>query len=100
MVIWYLCKGWAALTAARDEEAVEFVTEAAEANSEFPDIYAVLAAANGHLGRSPAARAALDQLLQRMPALTASDARLDRPFSRASDRERFLAGLRKAGLPD
>jgi Flp pilus assembly protein TadD len=98
LVIWCLCKGWSALTAERDEEAVEFATRAAEANPEFPDIYAVLACANGHLERATAAHAALDQLLRRMPGLTTSDGRLNRPFARAADRERFLEGLRKAGM--
>ena len=99
LVIWCLCRGWAALTAERCEEAVEYATQAAEANPEFPDIYAVLACAYGHLGRAVDARGALDQLLRRMPDLTASDERLNRPFARADDRERFLTGLRKAGLP-
>jgi len=40
----------------------------------------------------------LDQLLRRMPALTVGDERLNRPFARADDQERFLTGLRKAGL--
>jgi adenylate cyclase len=99
LIIWHLCKGWAALLAGRDEEAGEYATQAAEANPEFPDIYAVLASANGHLGRAGPGRAALDQLSRRMPALTASDPRLDRPFSQAVDRERFLEGLRRAGMP-
>jgi adenylate cyclase len=99
LIIWYLAQGWAALTAEHYEEAIEFATQAAEVNPEFPDIYAVLAAANGQLGKADAARAALDQLLRRMPALTVSDRRLDRPLARAADRERFLDGLRKAGLP-
>ncbi len=99
VVIWRLCKGWAALTAERYEEAVDFAAEAGEANPEFPDLYAVLAAANGHLGRVAAAREALDQLLYRMPNLTASDERLNRPFARAADRERYLEGLRRAGMP-
>ncbi len=90
LITWHLCKGWAALAAERYEEAIEFTMQAAEANSEFPDIYAVLAAANGQLGRVAAARTALDQLARRMPSLTTSDARLDRPFARAVDRERFL----------
>jgi adenylate cyclase len=98
LVIWCLCRGWAALTAERDDEAVEYATHAAEANPEFPDIYAVLASANGHLGRAGPARAALDELLHRMPDLTVNDPRLDRPFARAADRERFLDGLRKAGM--
>ena len=82
LVIWCLCRGWAALTAERYEEAVEYATQAAEANPEFPDIYAVLASAYGHLGRAVDARGALDQLLQRMPDLTASDERLNRPPAR------------------
>jgi TolB-like protein/Flp pilus assembly protein TadD len=98
VVIWQLCKGWAALLAERYEEAVEFTGLAREANPEFPDIYAVLASAYGHLGNIAASRAALDQLLHRMPGLTASDERLVRPFARVADRERFLRGLRKAGL--
>jgi adenylate cyclase len=99
LVIWCLCRGWAALTAERCEEAVEYATQAAEANPEFTDIYAVLACAYGHLGRAADARGALDQLLRRMPDLTVSDERLNRPFARADDRERFLTGLRKSGLP-
>ena len=99
LIVFPLAKGWAALNAERYEEAVEYATQAAEANPEFPDIYAVLASANGHLGKAGPARAALDQLLQRMSGLTASDPRLARPFARAADRERFLEGLRKAGMP-
>jgi Flp pilus assembly protein TadD len=99
LIIWHLCKGWAALSAEQYEEAIEFAARAAEANPEFPDIYVVLAAANGQLGRAAAARTALEQLQRRMPALTAGDERLDRPFARAADRERFLEGLRKAGMP-
>ena len=98
VIIWHLCKGWAALSAERYPEAVEFAEQAREANPEFPDIYAVLASAHGHLGNTVAARAALDQLLHRMPGLIASDERLVRPFARVADQERFLEGLRKAGL--
>jgi adenylate cyclase len=99
LVIWYLCKGWAALLSERYQEAVEFTTEAVEANPEFPDVHAILAAAHGHLGNIGPARDALAEFLQRTPALTASDERLDRPFGSVAQRERFLEGLRKAGLP-
>src|SRR5262245_40452054 len=98
LVIWHLCKGWAALLAGRHEQAVEFTERAREANRVFPDIYAVLASAYGHLRSNTAARAALDQLLYRMPGVTPSDERLVRPFARVADRERFLEGLRKAWL--
>jgi adenylate cyclase len=99
LLLWYLPKGWAALNAERYEEAIEFAIRAAEAHPEFPDVYAVRAAAEGQLGRVDAGRSTLDELLRRMPGLTASDPRLDRPFGRAADRERFLEGLGKAGLP-
>ncbi len=102
LVIWHLCKGWAALLSERDEEALRFTTAAVEANAEFPDNYAVLAAAHGHLQQgecATAARAALDELLRRMPGLTASDERLNRPFGSAEQRERFLEGLRLGRLP-
>ena len=98
LLLWYLPKGWAALNAERYEEAIEFAIRAAEAHPEFPDIYAVRAAAEGQLGRVDAGRSTLDELLRRMPGLTASDPRLDRPFGRAADLERFLEGLRKAGM--
>jgi len=100
LVIWHISKGWAALTAERYDKAIEFTEHAREANPEFPDIYAVLASVYGNLGNTAAARAALDQLLHRMPALTLSDERLARPFARPADRERFLEGLQKAGLPE
>jgi TolB-like protein/Flp pilus assembly protein TadD len=100
LVIWHLGKSWAALLSERYEEAAEFAAEAREANSEFPDVYAVLAAANGYLGNDLASREAMDQLLQRMPGLTASDERLKRPFAHEVAREQFLNGLRKAGMPD
>jgi TolB-like protein/class 3 adenylate cyclase len=98
VVIWHLSKGWAALLAGRYEEAVAFAELAREANRVFPDIYAVLASAYGHLGINAASRSALDQLLYRLPGVTLSDERLVRPFARVADRERFLEGLRKAWL--
>jgi adenylate cyclase len=99
LFIWHVVKSWAALLSERYQEAVGFATEAAEINPEFPDIYAILAAAHGHLGNAAAGRAALDELLRRMPGLSISDERLNRPFGSAEQRLRFLDGLRQAGLP-
>ena len=99
LVIWHLCKGWAALNSERYRETIEFTTVAAEANPSFPDVYAVLAAAHGHLGDAAAATEALAKFLQRTLALTAADERLNRPFGTAAQRQRFLEGLRAAGLP-
>lgn len=99
-LIWPLGKAWAALLSERYEEAVEFATMAAEANPEFPDIYAVLAAAHGHLGNIGPAREALAEFLCRSPVASAADERLNRPFGNPAQRERFLEGLRKAGLAE
>jgi tetratricopeptide (TPR) repeat protein len=98
VVVWHLCKGWAALLAGRYDEAVEFSQRALEANPEFSDIYAVSACANGFLENAAVARAALNELLHRMPGLALNDERLNRPFARAADRIRFMEGLQKAGL--
>ena len=98
LIIWHLCKGWAALLSGRDREAVEFATEATRANAAFPDNYAVLAAAHGQLGNDAEAGAAIKELLRRMPGLTTADHRLNRPFGSAEQRQRFLDGLRLAGL--
>ena len=100
LIVWHLGKGWAALLSERFAEGVEFATEAAGANPEFPDIYAVLAAAHGHLGNASAARVALEAFLRRMPGLTADDERLNRPFGTPAQRQLFLEGLRLAGLPE
>ena len=54
---------------------------------------------HGHLGNSAEARAALDEFMRRSPVLTATDERLNRPFGTPAQRERFLEGLRRAGLP-
>ncbi len=100
LVIWHIAMGWASLAAEQYQEAVEFSKQAIDDNPEFTDNYSVLAASYGHLGHMDEARAALEQLLRRMPGLTTNDERLTRPFKRASDRERFLEGLAKAGLPE
>jgi hypothetical protein len=46
------------------------------------------------------AKAGLDDYVRLLPGLTLHDPRLMRPFRRPEDREHFLSGLRKAGLPE
>jgi TolB-like protein/tetratricopeptide (TPR) repeat protein len=100
MVGWHTASAWAHLSAERFEMAAECATRARECNPAFPDAHAALAVASAYLGREADARAALAEFLGAVPGLTTGDQRLDRPFNRAEDRERFIAGLRKAGLPD
>jgi hypothetical protein len=48
----------------------------------------------------PAAPRFVFRCARQLPGLTAADDRLVRPFRRSGDRERFVTGLRKAGLPE
>jgi hypothetical protein len=73
---------------------------AIEFNPAFPDGHGVLAAAAAHIGDMAEARAGLDGFVCLLPGLTLGDPRLIRPFRRPADRERFLAGLRKAELSE
>ncbi len=100
MVIWHTCSAWSHLHAERFAESVDFAKQAIDFNPNFPDSHGVLAASAAHLGRTAEARTGLDAFVRRLPGLTLSDPRLIRPFRRPSDRDRFLAGLRKAGLSD
>ena len=100
MVIWRVVEAWAHLDAERFDQAAESARLAIAWNAAFPDAHAVLASALGHAGRLEEARTALDECTGRLPGLTLRDPRLTRPFRRGADRERFLDGLRKAGLPE
>ena len=96
--IWHVAKAWASLAAGRFVETVEHARQGIETNPEFVDLYGVLAAAHGHLGEITPAAAALEQYRKCMPGLIRDDPRLERPFKRQEDRERFMGGLVKAGL--
>ncbi len=100
LVIWHVALGWAALSAERYDEAIEYEKRALAENRGFADTYGILAAACGHAGRIAEAKAALEEYQQHLPGLTLSDPRLIRPFKRPADQARFLEGLRKAGLPE
>jgi adenylate cyclase len=98
-VIWRVVEGWAHLGAERFEAAAESARMAIDWNPAFVDAYAILAAARAHEGRMEEARAALQEVMRRMPGLTTGDQRLVRPFRKPGDQARLVEGLRKAGLP-
>jgi tetratricopeptide (TPR) repeat protein len=100
MVVWFLGNAWAYLSAGKFEQAADCAKRAIDCNPAFPDTHGVFAAASAHLGHMADARAGLDGYMRLMPGLTAGDERLIRPFRRPDDRECFLDGLRKAGLPE
>jgi adenylate cyclase len=98
MVVWHTCNAWSHLHSERFAEAVNCAKQAIECNPAFPDSHGTLAASAAHLGNVAEARAGLDGFVRLLPGLTLGDPRLIRPFRRPADRERFLTGLRKAGL--
>ena len=100
MVIWHTCYAWSHLHAERFAESVDCAKQAIDFNPSFPDSHGTLAAAAAHLGRMADAHAGLAGFVRLLPGLSLADPRLIRPFRREADRERFLSGLRKAGLPE
>ena len=98
-VIWHISAAWAHLSAERYQEAADCAQRAADWNPAFADAHGVLASASAHLGRMADARASLQMFISLVPGSLA-DQVLARPFRRPADRERYLAGLRKAGLPE
>ena len=100
MVIWHTVSAWSHLHTQRFAEAISCAKQAIDFNPSFPDSHGIMAAAAAHLRRMTEAQTGLNGLTRLLPGLTLSDPRLVRPFRRAEDRERFVSGLRKAGLPE
>ena len=100
MVIWHAVDAWSHLHAERFADAMACAKQAIEFNPAFPDSHGILAAAAAQLGQMTEAQAGLAEFVRLLPELTLSDPRLIRPFRRPADRERFFAGLRKAGLAE
>ena len=100
MVIWHAVDAWSHLHAERFADAMACAKQAIEFNPAFPDSHGILPAAAAQLGQMTEAQAGLAEFVRLLPELTLSDPRLIRPFRRPADRERFFAGLRKAGLAE
>jgi len=82
------------------EQAVEWAKQAVETTPEFPRGWRYLAASLALLGRMEEARAARDQLLRIMPHENIRFVRAILPSDNADRMERFVDGLRKAGVPE
>lgn len=98
MVYWYAHLGLAAFAAERYEDAIDWAGKVIQQNPNFPGGPRLLAASLAQLGQRGEARRALDQLLRLMPGMQVDDVRRQVPFKKAGDMERYLDGLRKAGL--
>jgi TolB-like protein/Flp pilus assembly protein TadD len=82
------------------EQAVEWAKQTIEATPDFPLGWRYLAASLALLGRMEEARTARDQLLRVMPHENLRFARAVLPSTNPDRLERFVDGLRKAGVPE
>jgi adenylate cyclase len=93
------CMALAHMAAERYEEAIEWAQRSLQRRSLGPT-YRVLAASCAHLGRMAEARAAIDELLRREPDFSLAAWNDTRPAMDPDFLDRWLDGLRKAGLPE
>ena len=99
-VYWVAHLGVAAFADERYEDACYWGRKTIQQNPMFPGGHRLVAASCGQLGREQEAANELKELLLLMPGMTADDVRKQVPFKRSSDMERYIEGLRKAGLKE
>jgi TolB-like protein/Flp pilus assembly protein TadD len=87
----------------RDREALEWARRSVLERPQHAVAHSWLAAAAANLGETEAARAALAEFTRRLPSYTISSFRDERLCANdlcRSQRERYYAGLARAGLPE
>lgn len=82
------------------EKAVVVGRRSVRANPNFTNGYKPLLAALGHLGQTEEAARLLRDLLLREPEFCIRGFARRYPFRREDDRQRYIDGLRKAGVPE
>ena len=97
---WYNHLAHAAAVAGRHEEAVDWAHRLLQARPHFPAGHRVLASSLSHLGRREEANSELRALLALLPDLSLADVQLTVPIKDPDAMERYLDGLRQAGLPE
>jgi DNA-binding SARP family transcriptional activator/TolB-like protein/Flp pilus assembly protein TadD len=82
------------------QEAVEIARRVVENTPAYGNGYKPLIAALGHLRRRKEAKRYVDRLLEIEPAFTVRRFGEVYPFTKDSDREHYMEGLRRAGVPE
>jgi TolB-like protein/Flp pilus assembly protein TadD len=100
LAFWYTAWALAAFSAERYEDAVEWAKKTIEEKPRHPGAYRLLAAFYAQLGQIEEAKVALEELLRLMPGITVTATRQQVPWKNPHDAQRYLDGLRKAGLPE
>jgi len=98
--LWLMELGYAAFVAERYQEAVDWTVKSIRENPNSVSTHRILAASLGQLNRIEEAKAALAEFLRLVPDATIESNRTQSLMKRPEDKERYLDGLRKAGLPE
>jgi tetratricopeptide (TPR) repeat protein len=100
--MWYILfqMAFACFVAERYEEALDWARRSLQRRPEWANSYRVLAASYAQLNQPEEARRALDESLRLHPNFSASTWQLVVSGADPSVRERYIDGLRKAGLPE
>jgi adenylate cyclase len=98
LVYWFAHLSMAVFTKGHYDVALQWGAKVLQENPSFPGGHRLMAAIYGQLGRIEEAQAALKELLLLMPGMTIEDVRKQVPFKDPVHMERYLDGLRKAGL--
>jgi len=97
---WCIARMSAAFGAGQYDQAVDWAKKMISASREDPGAWRYLTASLALLGREDEARAAKDELLRLMPGESLRWIREVLPSDNADRIERFVDGLRKAGVPE
>jgi tetratricopeptide (TPR) repeat protein len=98
LVYWFAHLSMAVFAEGHYDVACQWGAKVIQENPSFPGGHRLMAAIYGQLGRIEEAQAALKELLLLMPGMTIDDVRKQVPFKDPNHMERYLDGLRKAGL--
>jgi adenylate cyclase len=96
----FVAIGTAHFVAGRYNEAVMWAEKSVRERPSVAGPQRLLATALAHLGRLDEARQAFKHVLEITPQISAASIRRAIHFSRADDLERYIRGLRLAGLPE
>jgi adenylate cyclase len=92
--------GHANFVLGRYEEAIPLFEKVIESNPQYQDGHLALAATYGLLGRIDDAEWEAEELLTLQPGFRLADNLRRTPYRNPADLERWIEGLRKAGLPE
>ncbi len=98
--MWSFAYTGAEFGAGHYKQSAEWARKTVETTPEFPAAWRYLAASLAFLGRMEEARAAKDQLLRVMPHENLRLVRAALPSVNRDRMERFVDGMRKAGVPE